>query len=124
MGIEADQWDSLISQAREFRERSANSPGLSPLEASDHEEELLGWLDAHNIDDGWWMASALAAAGIQVDELDAIASALPADLLDATVAWLCRVMNASDHAADVVKSTHGISDLVNVIHGPGPIAIH
>jgi len=113
-GIEGDQWDSLIGQAREFRERSANMPGLSPLEASDHEEELLSWLDAHNIDDGWWMASTLVTAGIQDKELDAIAAALPADLLDAAMAWLCRVMNASDHATDVIKSTHGISDLVNV----------
>jgi len=113
MGIEGDQWDSLIGRAREFRERSANSPGLSPLEASDHEEELLSWLDAHSIDDGWWMASTLVTAEVQNEELDAIAAALPADLLDAAVAWLCWIINANDLAADVVKSTRGISDLVN-----------
>jgi PAS domain S-box-containing protein len=113
-GIEGDQWDSLIGRAREFRERSASSPGLSPLEASDREEELLSWLEAHSVDDGWWMASTLVTAGIRNEELDAIAAALPADLLEAAVAWLCWIMNANDLAEDVVESTRGISDLVNV----------
>lgn len=113
-GIEGDQWDSLIGRAREFRKRSTSSPVLTPLEASDREQELLSWLDAQNIDDGWWMASALVTAGVQNEELDAIVAALPAHLLEAAVAWLCRMINAHDLAAGVVKSTRGISDLVNV----------
>jgi PAS domain S-box-containing protein len=87
-GIEGDQWDFLIGWASDFRERSAGSPILSPLEASDREEELLSWLDTHSIDDEGWMASMLATAGIRNEDLDAIAAVLPAHSLEAAVAWL------------------------------------
>jgi PAS domain S-box-containing protein len=114
-GIEDDQWDSLISWAREFWERSDSLPGLSALEASDREEELLSWLDTHNVDDEGWMASTLVTAGIRNEDLDAIAAALPADSLEAAVAWLCGIMDAQNLAGDVVKTTRRISDLVNVV---------
>ena len=115
VGIEDDQWDSLIGWAQEFRERSAAPLVLSPLEASDREEELLSWLDRHSVDDQGWMASTLVTAGIRNENLDAIAAALPADSLKAAVPWLCGIMNTHDLAGDVVKTTRGISELVNVV---------
>jgi signal transduction histidine kinase len=114
-GIADDQWDSLIGWAREFRERAASSPSLSAWEASDREEELLSWLDAHRVDDEGWMASTLVTAGIRNEDLDAIAAVLPEDALEAAVAWLCWIMNVHDLAGDVVESTRSISDLVNVV---------
>jgi PAS domain S-box-containing protein len=114
-GIADDQWDSLIEWAREIRERSTRSPDLSPWEASDREEELLSWLDRHSVDDEGWMASTLVTDGFRNEDLEAIAAALPADALEAAVAWLCGIINTHDLAGDVVESTRRISDLVNVV---------
>ena len=114
-GFEHDLWDALTGWAREFRQRSAGPLGLSPLEVSDREEELLKWLDAHGVDDGWAMASTLVTAGIEGKDLDTIAARLPAVLLGAVVLWLCRAITAHDLAGVVGESTRSISSLVNVV---------
>ena len=114
-GLEHDLWDTLTGWAREFRQRSAGPLGLSPLEVSDREEELLKWLDAHGVDEGWVMASTLVTAGIESKELDTIAARLPADLLGAVMLWLCRAITAHDLAGIVGGSTRNISNLVNVV---------
>jgi PAS domain S-box-containing protein len=114
-GIEPDRWDSLTDWAREFRQRAAGPLGLSPLEASDREEELLNWLDERGVADGWAMAPTLVAAGVESVDLDAIAAALPAGPLAAVILWLCRAITAHELAGAVARSTRSISDLVNVV---------
>ena len=114
-GLEHDLWDTLTGWVREFRQRSAGPLGLSPLELNDREEELLKWLDAHGVDEGWAMASTLVTAGIESKDLDTIAAQLPADLLGAVMLWLCRAIAAHDLAGVVGESTRNISNFVNVV---------
>ena len=114
-GLKHDLWDTLTGWAREFRQRSAGTLGLSPLELNDREEELLKWLDAHGVDEGWAMASTLVTAGIKSKDLDTIAATLPAVLLGAVMLWLCRAITAHDLAGVVGGSTRNISNLVNVV---------
>ncbi len=113
--IAPDAWDTVIEWAREFGERADGSSGLSALEASDREEELMGWLEAHDVGDAWTMASTLVNAGVRKDDLDAIAAALPTAPLGAVVLWLCRSITVQDLAGVVASSTKNISDLVNVV---------
>jgi signal transduction histidine kinase len=113
--IAPDAWDTVIEWAREFGERADGSSGLSALEASDREEELMGWLEAHDVGDAWTMASTLVNAGVRKDDLDAIAAALPTAPLGAVILWLCRSITVQDLAGVVASSTKNISDLVNVV---------
>jgi signal transduction histidine kinase len=48
----------------------AGAPALSPLEVSDREDEVTDWLDEHDIDAGWEMASTFVQAGIGPQWLD------------------------------------------------------
>jgi signal transduction histidine kinase len=114
-GLVQELWNSVTGWAGEFRERSAAPLVLSPLEASDREEELLSWLETHDFDDGWWMASTLVTARIRTEDLDAIAASVPSDSFEAVMVWLCRVIIAYDLAGAVVQATRSISDLVNVV---------
>jgi len=108
-------WDSVVEWVNQFMRGTAKQAGLSALEASDREEELLNWFAMHDADDGGWMASTLVDAGIQPQDLDPIAATLPAGSFEAVLAWLCRIITAHELAGVVAKSTRGISDLVNVV---------
>ena len=114
-GIGPDLWATLTDRAREFRMRRAASPGLSPLEASDREEELTSWLEAHGVDAGWELAPEFVSAGIRRDDLDAIAATLPTDSLGAAVVWLCKTLSAHELTETVARSSRSISELVGAV---------
>ena len=114
-GMSPDTWETLTGWGRTFRERAAEPLGLSPLELSDREEELLQWLEQRGVEDAWTMASTLVMARAELAELGTIAELLPAERLGSVVGWLCRVVTAYDLAGVVGKSTSNISDLVNVV---------
>ncbi|UCC74384.1 MAG: PAS domain S-box protein, partial [Gemmatimonadota bacterium] len=114
-GIAPGAWDAVIEAAREFRERADGSFDLSALEASDREEELIGWLEAHGVEEPWTLAATLVNAGVRKDDLDAIADGLPTAALGAVVLWLCRSITVQELTGVVARSTKSISDLVNVV---------
>jgi signal transduction histidine kinase len=114
-GIEPDAWQSLVGRSLELREHSTDGRGLSPLEASDREEELGTWLDAHGVDDGWTMAPTFVEGGLGREDLESIAAALPSDQLGAALSWLCKALEVHALAVTVVRSSRAISDLVTVV---------
>ncbi len=114
-GIERSLWDSLTTWVNDFRERSDAASRLSPLELSDREEELSGWLESRGVSEPWSMAPTLVSAGIEGEDLETISSAVPPGLVAPVMSWLERVMTAYDLAATVARSAGGISDLVGTV---------
>ena len=114
-GVGTDLWDSLNKSYREFRQRSGGALTLSPLEASDREEELLTWLDQHGVDDGWELAPTLVAADIRIEDLDNLVSHLSECPLKEAMAWLCKALETRELAATVVRSSRTISELVAAV---------
>jgi PAS domain S-box-containing protein len=114
-GIAPGDWEAVIEWTRKFRGSADGSFDLSALEASDREEELAGWLEAHELKEAWTMAPTLVSAGVRTDDLDAIAAGLPTAPLGAVVVWLCRSITVRELAGVVNRSTKNIADLVNVV---------
>ncbi len=114
-GFGTDHWGSLTEAYQTFRESATEPIELSPLEASDREEELIEWLDGHGIDEGWAMASTLVAAGVRSRELDGVANTVPPDALAAAVVWLCKNLAAQELAGTVARSSRSVSDLVDAV---------
>ncbi|MEE8518669.1 MAG: PAS domain S-box protein [Dehalococcoidia bacterium] len=108
-------WDSLIEWCHQLEERSTEAVELSPLEASDREQGLLDRLSAHGVDDGWDMAAVLVKSGVEADELDRIASALPAETVGQAIGWLCKSLTTADLASAVAQSARSISTLVDAV---------
>ena len=106
-------WERLVEWDRELHGRGAAPADLSPLEASDWEEALLGWLDARGIDDGWEIAPTLVEAAVRREDLDQIASGVPADAAGRAIAWLAKSFTARELADAVARSSRSISKLVN-----------
>ena len=112
-GIDRDLWGSLTEWDRLLHRRSEEPEELSPLEASDREEEIIHWLEAHEVQDGWDLASPLVEAGIKLEDLERIGSTVPGHALADAVSWLCRSFETQDLARAVVRSSRSISKLVD-----------
>jgi PAS domain S-box-containing protein len=114
-GFDSDVWALLTDRYREFQDRSQEPAALSPLEASDREEELQNWLEAHGVGDAWDIASTLVAASVRSEDLDAFAAALPSGDLGEAINWLDKALDLNELAGTVARSTQSISELVNVV---------
>ncbi len=89
------------------------APVLSPLEASDAEDAITDWLDSREIGDGWELAPAFAAAGLDVAWLERVAATVGAATLAGALRWLnCTVetellMNEIQDAATRISTLVG-----------------
>ncbi|MEU6355120.1 ATP-binding protein [Streptomyces sp. NPDC047072] len=108
----------LLKDLVDFQERTAErvskAPPLSPLEASDREDELADWLDDHGVPNGWKMAPAFVQGGLDVDWLEQIAAAVDEqEILRSAVEWLTYTVEAELLMSEIEDSTTRISHLVD-----------
>ena len=113
VGIDHQLWGSLVEWDRILQNRSSEATNFTTLELSNHEGELLDWLDDHGVEDGWDFSGTLAVAGIQPDDLEKIAATVPKDTLGEAIRWLTKSFTAQDLAGAIVLSASSISKLVN-----------
>jgi signal transduction histidine kinase len=93
-------------------ERMAKVDKLTPMQVGEAEDTLSDWLDDHGIDDGWDLAPALVAAGVDVEGLDEIADTVPEELLADGIHWVSYALETEQLMAEIEDSTHRISALV------------
>ncbi|MFJ4645152.1 ATP-binding protein [Streptomyces bobili] len=103
----------LIEIQERTAERVAKAPVLSPLEASDREDELTDWLDDHGIQEGWRIAPTFVQAGLDVDWLEEVAAAVQADILPNAIGWLNYTVETELLMDEIDDSTNRISHLVD-----------
>ncbi|MFI2507669.1 ATP-binding protein [Streptomyces sp. NPDC018972] len=104
---------NLIDIQDRTAERVAKAPVLSPLEASDREDELADWLDDHGIPDGWRIAPTFVQAGLDLDWLDQVAAAVDEATLPSAVGWLSYTVETELLMDEIADSTSRISHLVD-----------
>jgi PAS domain S-box-containing protein len=115
MNLGPDLWTTVTDFYSRLRDRSSEALTLSPLEASDREEELLEWLEKHGIDNAWEVAPTLVAAGVRGEDLEAVATGLPADRLDDALVWVSKALVVQELARTVAHSSRSISALVDAV---------
>jgi signal transduction histidine kinase len=104
--------DTLIGLQAEAVEQVAKAPTLSPLEASDREDELTDWLDAHGIRAGWQIAPTFVQAGLDVAWLDQVADTVDTTTLEGAVRWLNYTVETELLMNEIEDATTRISTLV------------
>ncbi|MGN9762597.1 ATP-binding protein [Streptomyces sp. SD31] len=104
---------NLIDIQERTAERVAKAPALSPLEASDREDELTDWLDDHGIQEGWRIAPTFVQAGLDADWLDQIAAAVAEEILPSAIGWLNYTVETELLMDEINDSTNRISHLVD-----------
>ncbi len=112
----------LLALQDEAAARKESSPALSPLAASDAEDEITDWLDEHDITDGWKIAEGFVQAGISVEQLDRVAAAVSdaaadgatgnAASLSGALHWLADTGETEGLLSEITDSVTRISTLV------------
>ncbi len=115
--IAGGKWDrttleTLIRLQEEAAERVPKATALTPLEASDREDTLGDWLDAHGVGDGWELAPTFVAAGLDVAWLDHVEAAVDPQTLSSALRWLYYTVETEMLMNEIEDSTTRISTLV------------
>jgi signal transduction histidine kinase len=115
--IAGGAWDSatlqtLVQLQAEAAERVPKAPALSPLQASDAEDAITDWLDSHELSDGWQLAPAFVAAGLDVAWLEHVSATVGAATLGGALQWLACTVETELLTNEIEDATTRISTLV------------
>ena len=110
-GLAPDQLAVLVDLVRRARGRAGHDP-LSPLAASDREDELGGWLEEHGVADAWDLAPPLVAAGLDAGWLEQVAAAVPAQAFPHAVGVAAMTCEAESLLEEVAEASGRISALI------------
>ncbi|MBO0827020.1 MAG: cyclic nucleotide-binding domain-containing protein [Streptosporangiales bacterium] len=115
--IAGGDWDRrrlapLIELQERAVEQVAKAPELTPLEASDREDELVEWFDDHGISGGYEIAPTFVQAGLDVAWLDQVLLLVDDGMLEGAVRWLNYTIESELLMAEIEDATTRISTLV------------
>lgn len=101
---------------RDTGKRAAQSPvSLAPLERSDREEQLTGWLEGHQVQDAWKLASVCVEAGVDSRELESLVEHTGPEPLGEVLGRVAALLTAAALVHEIEHSTARISELVKAI---------
>jgi signal transduction histidine kinase len=111
--IAGDQLKKLVMAQDEFVKKVRHAPNLSPLEATDREDELGEWLDDRGIGGSWDLAPVFVAGGLGVEDLEAVSTAAANETtLEGAIRWLAYTVETESLLREILDATTRISDLV------------
>jgi signal transduction histidine kinase len=111
-GLADGQLAELIGLVRQAVAGRAGQAPLSPLEASDREDELGGWLEEHGVPGAWELAPPLVAAGVGTGWLERVAGSVPAGVLPHAVGVAAITCEAESLLEEVGEASGRISALI------------
>jgi signal transduction histidine kinase len=111
-GLAAGQLATLVDLVRQAVGRRGELTPLSPLQASDREDELGGWLEEHGVAGAWDLTSPLVAAGVDAGRLEQVAASVPAELLPQAVGVLAVACESESLLDEVAEAAGRISTLI------------
>ncbi|WP_082778146.1 ATP-binding protein [Tsukamurella pseudospumae] len=107
-----EQLVDLVDLQRQAVELVAKSPSLSPLEASDREDEITDWLEDHDVADAFTLAPAFVAAGADEDWFEGVLAEVGPEMLPGALKWLFYTVETEQLLNEITDSTTRISTLV------------
>jgi signal transduction histidine kinase len=114
--IASDLSDSQLTAVAALASRAidgrAEAPQLSPLEASDREDEMGDWLDDHDVPGAWEIAPVLVSAGLDVSWLEELDDALPDGRLAAGLTYPVRALESAGLIDEIAEAAGRISGLL------------
>lgn len=94
---------------------ACNARTLDPLAQSDREDALTDWLEDRGVNNGWQLAPTLVSAGIESEQLEAIAAQLSSDSLELALNWLEANLTVAGLVDQIEQSTIRIAGLVKAV---------
>jgi signal transduction histidine kinase len=104
--------ESIIELQQRAAEKVSKAPKLSPMQASDAEDEISDWLEDHAISDGWQLSPVFVQAGFDVAWLDQARETVGDDMLESALRWLNYTVETEFLMNEIEDATTRISTLV------------
>jgi signal transduction histidine kinase len=86
---------------------------LSPLERTNHEDEITDWLVSHNVNQDF--ATSIAETSLTFNDLDELAKSFSEETLRASIQWIATGCTLSMLAFDIEQAASRIRDLVAAV---------
>jgi signal transduction histidine kinase len=106
------QLETLIGLQERAVEQVAKAPELTPIEASDREDELSDWFEDHGIRGPYDLAPTFVQAGLDIAWLDQVLAVVDEGMLEGAVRWLNYTLETELLMNEIEDSTSRISTLV------------
>jgi signal transduction histidine kinase len=103
---------SALAALQRRKTAGERAPRPSPLEASEREEAMGAWLEAHNVEEAWTLAETFVSSGVTPEELDALAASIPEAAIRDAVAWLGGGLDAEILLREMEDAATRIAELV------------
>ena len=115
--VEPDTMHRLVALQERAVERAAKADReLGPVEASDREDELADRLDAMGLGDGYALAPALVAAGLDADWVEeGLAGLQDPAAAGGALGWLAYTLETESLMDEIAEATERISALVAAV---------
>jgi signal transduction histidine kinase len=99
------------------REAGQSMPSISPnpLDLSDREDRITGWLEARGVHEAWKIAPVLAEWCVETNRLDALAAETGDAVLAPALMRVARILVIYGLVREIDNSTRRISDLVRAV---------
>lgn len=110
-----DQRQFLTTLQQDAIVRFQNAPPLDTLNQSDREDRIIEWMDEHNIQNGWQLASTLVTAGLDSDWLNQIPAQLEKQCLHEILLWLDATLTVVGLLNTLEHGTERIHQLVEAV---------
>jgi signal transduction histidine kinase len=110
--LSKEQGDIFDSFKEQINQRAKQPSGLDPLARSDYESELESWLEKHNIDESWEMASMLTSLGFRIEEIANLADKFNKDQFPVIISSLCQIYLTQKLLEEVNEGTGRITEIV------------
>jgi signal transduction histidine kinase len=88
---------------------------LDPLTQSDREDKIIEWMDDHEIQNGWKLASTLVNTGLEQNWLNRIAAQIQGQCLNEVLCWLDATLTVVGLLKTLDYSTKRIHQLVEAV---------
>jgi signal transduction histidine kinase len=106
------QLETLIGLQERAVEQVAKAPELSPMQASDREDELTDWFEDHGIREAYDLAPTFVQSGLDVAWLEQVLTVVDDGMLEGAVRWLNYTLETELLMNEIEDSTGRISTLV------------
>ena len=110
--LPAEQLEAIADLAGRALDHRRDAPILSPLEASDREEELSDWLEDHGVTGAVDVASTLVAAGVDLSWLESFAEVMPPPYLAVGLSYPVRALESDSLLDEITDAVERISGLL------------
>ncbi len=112
-GIAAGQLAEVTALIRVKVEQKV--PGLSSLQQSEREDELITWMDEKGVEESWYMAETFVKTGLDIADLASVADKVPQKALSDVLAWLEATLNADRLLKEIENASARISQIVDSV---------